>query len=40
VQRVVFPIVVVIGRLLGLRRRFADAPEPVTRSRPAGIART
>jgi quercetin dioxygenase-like cupin family protein len=40
VQRVVFPIVVVIGRLLGLRRRFADAPEPVSRSRPTGSART
>jgi quercetin dioxygenase-like cupin family protein len=40
VQRVLFPIVVVIGRLLGLRRRFAGAPEPVSRSRPAGSART
>lgn len=35
VQRVVFPIVVTIGRLLGLHRRFAGAPEPVSRSRPA-----
>jgi quercetin dioxygenase-like cupin family protein len=25
----------IIGRLLGLRRRFADAPEPVSRPRPA-----
>jgi quercetin dioxygenase-like cupin family protein len=40
VQRVVFPIVVVIGRLLGLHRRFAGAPEPVSRPRPAGSART
>jgi hypothetical protein len=31
VQRVVFPIVLAIGRLRGLQRRFADAPEPVTR---------
>jgi quercetin dioxygenase-like cupin family protein len=31
VQRVVFPIVVAVGRLFGLYRRFADAPEPVSR---------
>jgi quercetin dioxygenase-like cupin family protein len=31
VQRVLFPVVVAIGRLFGLQRRFADAPEPVTR---------
>jgi quercetin dioxygenase-like cupin family protein len=31
VQRVVFPVVLAIGRLRGLQRRFADAPEPVTR---------
>jgi quercetin dioxygenase-like cupin family protein len=36
VQRVVFPIVVGIGRLVGLHRRFADAPEPVSRSPTAG----
>jgi quercetin dioxygenase-like cupin family protein len=30
VQRFVFPVVVAIGRLIGLGRRFADAPEPVT----------
>ncbi len=30
VQRFVFPVVVAIGRLLGLGRRFAGAPEPVT----------
>jgi hypothetical protein len=29
VQRFVFPVVVAIGRLLGLGRRFAGAPEPV-----------
>jgi quercetin dioxygenase-like cupin family protein len=40
VQRVVFPIVVAIGRLLGLGRRFAGAPEPISRSRSAGAART
>jgi quercetin dioxygenase-like cupin family protein len=34
VQRVLFPIVVGIGRLLGRHRRFAGAPEPVSRSRP------
>jgi hypothetical protein len=32
VQRVLFPIVVAVGGLFGLRRRFADAPEPVNRS--------
>lgn len=31
VQRILFPIVVGIGRLLGRHRRFADAPEPVSR---------
>jgi hypothetical protein len=34
VQRVLFPVVVAIGRLLGLHRRFAGAPEPVRRSEP------
>jgi hypothetical protein len=29
VQRFVFPVVVAIGRLLGLGRRFAGGPEPV-----------
>jgi mannose-6-phosphate isomerase-like protein (cupin superfamily) len=33
VQRLVFPVVVEIGRLLGRGRRFADAPEPVSRAR-------
>ena len=32
VQRVVFPIVVAIGRLFGVHRRFADAPEQVQRN--------
>ena len=32
VQRFGFPIVVAVGRLLGFHRRFADAPEPVSRS--------
>ena len=31
VQRFVFPVVVAIGRVFGLHRRFAGAPEPVTR---------
>jgi quercetin dioxygenase-like cupin family protein len=31
VQRFVFPLVVLAGRLLGRERRFADAPEPVRR---------
>jgi quercetin dioxygenase-like cupin family protein len=35
VQRVVFPIVVAVGRLFGLHRRFAGAPEPVSRPRAA-----
>jgi quercetin dioxygenase-like cupin family protein len=34
VQRFVFPVVVAIGRLLGRGRRFAGAPEPVSRTRP------
>ena len=40
VQRVVFPVVVFIGRLFGLGRRFAGAPEPVSRSRRGGHVRT
>jgi hypothetical protein len=39
-ERVVFPIVVGIGRLFGLHRRFAGAPEPVSGSRPTGDVRT
>ena len=35
VQRVVFPVMVAVGRVFGLHRRFAGAPEPVTRARPA-----
>ena len=35
VQRVVFPVVVAVGRVFGLHKRFAGAPEPVTRTRPA-----
>jgi Cupin domain len=31
VQRVLFPVVVGVGRLFGLHRRFADAPEPLPR---------
>ena len=31
VQRVVFPILVAVGSLLGKYRRYADAPEPVRR---------
>jgi quercetin dioxygenase-like cupin family protein len=31
VQRVVFPVVVALGRLLGKYRKYADAPEPVSR---------
>ena len=34
VQRFVFPVVVAVGRLLGRDRRFAGAPEPVSRARP------
>jgi quercetin dioxygenase-like cupin family protein len=40
VQRLVFPVVVAVGRLFGLHRRFAGAPEPVRRPRPAGSARS
>ena len=32
VQRVVFPIVVAVGKLLGRGRRFEGAPEPINRS--------
>jgi quercetin dioxygenase-like cupin family protein len=32
VQRVIFPLVLAIGGLFGLRKRFADAPEPVSRA--------
>jgi len=31
VQRFVFPVVVIVGRLLGKYRKYADAPEPVSR---------
>ena len=31
VRRLVFPVVAAAGRLLGLHRRFADAPEPIRR---------
>ena len=31
VQRVLFPIVVAVGRLFGRHRRFAGAPEPISR---------
>src|ERR671916_473594 len=34
VRRFVFPVVVAIGQLLGRGRRFAGAPEPVSRARP------
>jgi quercetin dioxygenase-like cupin family protein len=31
VQRLVFPVVVAVGRLFGKHKRFEDAPEPVSR---------
>ena len=31
VQRLVFPVLVSVGRLLGKYKKYADAPEPVTR---------
>ena len=34
VQRVLFPAIVAVGRVLGWDKRFAGAPEPVTRPRP------
>ena len=34
VRRLVFPAIVAIGKLLGLHRRFAGAPEPVRRRSP------
>ena len=33
VQRIVFPVLIAIGRLLGRYERFADAPPPVAESR-------
>ena len=32
-QRLVFPVVVIIGHALGKYRRFATAPEPIQASR-------
>jgi quercetin dioxygenase-like cupin family protein len=34
VRRLVFPVIVAAGRLLGLEKRFAGAPEPVRRTPP------
>jgi len=34
VRWLVFPVLAAAGRLLGLHRRFADAPAPVRRPRP------
>jgi quercetin dioxygenase-like cupin family protein len=34
VQRILFPAVVAVGRLLGKHRRFAGAPEPIRRAQP------
>jgi hypothetical protein len=31
VQRAVFPILAAIGKLLGMYRKYEDAPEPVRR---------
>jgi hypothetical protein len=31
VQRLLFPLLVAVGRLTGRHRRYADAPEPVRR---------
>jgi quercetin dioxygenase-like cupin family protein len=31
VRRLVFPVIAAVGRLFGLHRRFAGAPEPITR---------
>ncbi len=35
VQRLVFPVVIAVGRLLGRYTRYADAPAPVRRALPA-----
>jgi hypothetical protein len=34
VQRLVFPVIVAVGRLLGRYARYANAPAPVRRPRP------
>ena len=31
VQRLVFPVLVAVGRLLGKYKKYADAPKPVRR---------
>ena len=31
VQKIAFPVVVVVGRILGKYKRFKDAPEPIRR---------
>lgn len=36
IRRLVFPVIAGAGRLLGLHRRFGDAPEPLTSSGVAG----
>jgi quercetin dioxygenase-like cupin family protein len=33
IRRLVFPVIAAVGTLLGLHRRFAGAPEPVSRGR-------
>lgn len=33
-RRLVFPVIVAVGKLLGMHRRFAGAPEPVRRPSP------
>jgi hypothetical protein len=38
VQRIVFPVIVAVGRLLGRYARYADAPAPIRRE-PAPIRR-
>ena len=35
VRRVVFPVIAAVGSVLGLHRRFAGAPEPLTSRMPA-----
>jgi hypothetical protein len=31
IQRFVFPVLVIVGRVLGKYKKYADAPEPVRR---------
>ncbi len=39
VQKVVFPVLLAVGRLLGKYDKFKDAPEPVLETKPPRTSR-